>query len=88
MARPNAKSETQGKIRTAAARVLAEQGYQKATIARISKLVGLSEASIYEYFQNKEELLLTIPATWTQKGIEEIEDLRRPTKFEGNGFMN
>lgn len=74
MARQNLKSETQKKIRKAAAEVLAEQGYQKATIARISKLVGLSEAAIYEYFQNKEELLLTIPAAWTRKGIDEIDE--------------
>lgn len=74
MAKQNSKAETQKKISQAATRLFAEQGYQKATMAGIAKSVGLSEAAIYEYFQNKEELLLTIPAAWTRKGIRELHD--------------
>ena len=40
----------------------------------ISKQAGLSEAALYEYFQGKEDLLLTIPQLWVSELIEGMEE--------------
>jgi TetR/AcrR family fatty acid metabolism transcriptional regulator len=70
----NAESDTRTRVIRAATEVFAEHGYQKATIAEISRLAGLSEAGIYEYFQGKEDLMLTIPNVWVNDAIEELEE--------------
>jgi TetR/AcrR family transcriptional regulator, fatty acid metabolism regulator protein len=49
------------KIMEAALRIFADKGFQNATIAEISKEAGVSEATIYEYFGTKEDLLIAIP---------------------------
>ncbi len=49
------------KILEAAAKVFAKKGFQDATIAEIAKTSGASEASIYDYFTTKENLLFSIP---------------------------
>jgi AcrR family transcriptional regulator len=45
----------------AALRIFAEKSFQEATISEISKEAGVSEATIYEYFGTKEDLLFAIP---------------------------
>lgn len=67
-------SDTRARIIRAATEVFAEHGYQKATISEISRLAGLSEAGIYEYFQGKEDLMLTIPNVWVLEAIEELDE--------------
>jgi TetR/AcrR family transcriptional regulator, fatty acid metabolism regulator protein len=74
MASRNNEESTKTRIIKAATKLFAEQGYQKATIAEISKLAGLSEAALYEYFQGKEDLLLTIPEVWVNEAIDEVEE--------------
>ncbi len=49
------------RIMDAALRIFAEKGFQNATITEISKEAGVSEATIYEYFGTKEDLLFAIP---------------------------
>jgi AcrR family transcriptional regulator len=49
------------RIMDAALRVFAEKTFQEATISEISKESGVSEATIYEYFGTKEDLLFAIP---------------------------
>lgn len=74
---PGSKSvpdDTRTRIIRAATEVFAEHGYQKATIAEISRLAGLSEAGIYEYFPGKEDLMLTIPNVWVSEAITELEE--------------
>lgn len=43
-----------------AARVFAEKGYHKATTKEIAQAAGVSEGTIYNYFDNKRELLLAM----------------------------
>ncbi len=50
------------KILTAALRVFAEQGYGKVSMRKIAALIDYSPTTIYRFFRNKEELLLTIAA--------------------------
>jgi TetR/AcrR family transcriptional regulator, fatty acid metabolism regulator protein len=68
------KETTKSRIIESAKRLFAEQGYQKTTIVDISRQAGLSEAALYEYFQGKEDLLLTIPDLWVSELITGLED--------------
>jgi TetR/AcrR family fatty acid metabolism transcriptional regulator len=74
MANKNHEENAKTRIVKAATKLFADQGYQKATIAEISKLAGLSEAALYEYFQGKEDLLLTIPDMWVTEAITQAEE--------------
>jgi TetR/AcrR family fatty acid metabolism transcriptional regulator len=47
-------------LRTAEA-VFAEKGVRNSTISNISQILGIGDATIYEYFKNKEDLLFSIP---------------------------
>ncbi len=49
-------------ILKAAEHIFAQKGFQTATISDIAKKAKVSEATIYEYFSSKEELLFAIPA--------------------------
>ena len=74
MARNNSKENTRARIINSAKKLFAEQGYQKTTIVDISKQAGLSEAALYEYFQGKEDLLLTIPDLWVSELLKDLEE--------------
>ena len=57
-------------IMDAALRIFAEKGFQNATITEISKEAGVSEATVYEYFGTKEDLLFAIPERITKDTFE------------------
>ena len=59
------------RIMEAALRIFAEKGFQNATITEISKEAGVSEATVYEYFGTKEDLLFAIPEKITNETLEE-----------------
>lgn len=72
--RKNAKSfrnpAKSAAILKAAETIFARKGFHSATIAEIAKRAKVSEATIYEYFSSKEELLFTIPAETTYRHHE------------------
>jgi len=74
MSNKNSKEGAKNRIIESAKKLFAEQGYQKTTIIDISRQAGLSEAALYEYFQGKEDLLLTIPQLWVSDLIEGLEE--------------
>ncbi len=49
------------KILDAAEKVFARKGFAKAQISEIAKQAEVADGTIYEYFKNKEDLLLSIP---------------------------
>ena len=53
--------ERRKQILDAAAQVFAEKGFDRATIADIARAAGVAEGSIYNYFKNKGDLLVSIP---------------------------
>ncbi len=57
-------------ILRAAEKVFARNGFHEATVADIAKEAGVSEATIYDYFPSKEELLFSIPAEKTSEHLE------------------
>lgn len=60
------KDETNGKpdkftnILKAATGIFAKKGYNNTTMVDISKQAGVAEGTIYEYFKNKQDLLLSV----------------------------
>jgi TetR/AcrR family fatty acid metabolism transcriptional regulator len=74
MAKNNSKENTRVRIINSAKKLFAEQGYQKTTVVDISKQAGLSEAALYEYFQGKEDLLLTIPDLWVSELLKDLDE--------------
>jgi TetR/AcrR family fatty acid metabolism transcriptional regulator len=70
----NRESERRKQILTSAMMVFGERGFQNATISEIAKNAGMGDATIYEYFRSKEDLLLAIPVEMTKKLIPEISD--------------
>jgi TetR/AcrR family fatty acid metabolism transcriptional regulator len=71
----SSKSEARrDQIQRAAEKVFARSGFQDSTISDIAKEAGLSDATIYEYFSSKEELLFSIPGELTleEKGFLEF----------------
>ncbi|MBC7230952.1 MAG: TetR/AcrR family transcriptional regulator [Actinobacteria bacterium] len=57
----------------AALEVFGEKGYYNATISEIARAAGVSEATIYEYFGSKEDLLFAIPKEITTRAVEFLE---------------
>jgi len=61
------------RIIDAALQVFGEKGYYNATISEIAREAGVSEATIYEYFGSKEDLLFAIPGEITNMAVEFLE---------------
>ena len=68
------KENTRNRIIESAKKLFAEQGYQKTTVIDISRQAGLSEAALYDHFQGKEDLLLTIPDLWVSELIGDLKE--------------
>jgi len=56
-------------IMQAAEKIFSEKGFMKATIAEIANRAQVAEGTVYEYFENKENLLLSI----SEKRLEEYQ---------------
>ena len=100
LSRSNAKIDTLGKkhiILSSAIKVFAEKGYNDATISEIANLADVATGTVYEYFKNKEELLLAIPEERLQRHLAKIEEafklveplrkLRRFIKYHFNLYL-
>jgi AcrR family transcriptional regulator len=62
-------------ILDAAAKVFAENGFQKSTTREIAEAADISEGTIYNYFENKDDLLLSL--------LDRITDTQgRPSQYE------
>jgi AcrR family transcriptional regulator len=66
---------TRGKIISVACDILKEGNYQAMTTAIIAKAAGISEGTIYRYFNSKKEILLTI--------LDELNNYFVKTFFSG-----
>lgn len=59
MARPSNTEERRQQIVEGLLRVMAERGYERASIAEIAKAAGLSPGLVHYHFEGKQEILLT-----------------------------
>ncbi len=71
-------------ILKAAEKVFAKKGFHEATISEVAREAGLSDATIYEYFSTKEELLFSIPRETTRRGMERMEGYLKVIRGAGN----
>ncbi|HEX8818682.1 MAG TPA: TetR family transcriptional regulator [Archangium sp.] len=60
MARPSNTGERRQQIVEGLLRVMAERGYERASIAEIAKAAGLSPGLVHYHFTEKQEILLTL----------------------------
>jgi AcrR family transcriptional regulator len=71
------KEQRRDKMRETAAKVFAEQGFERTTIRGIAKAGGISAASIYYYFDSKEELLYQVLNETMSTGLKLMRDLEK-----------
>lgn len=77
MSRPIAKDhdEKRVKILKIAARVFAENGFARASMALVAKECGISKANIYHYYPSKDALLFDILDTYLSELRDRVQDL-------------
>jgi TetR/AcrR family fatty acid metabolism transcriptional regulator len=63
------------RILSTAETIFSNQGYDKATISAIAKASNVAEGTIYDYFKNKEDLLLSILKLRFQKHLDALDEL-------------
>ena len=63
-------------ILKAAEKIFAQKGFHEATISDIAKKAEVSEATIYDYFSSKEELLFSTPAETIHQYQEKNLEIR------------
>jgi AcrR family transcriptional regulator len=79
---PNRRGErSREAVLDAAERVMAERGYEAATVASLVEEAGIPASSIYHYFGSKEGVLLAV----MERGAERFhEALPEPTRRRGS----
>lgn len=60
------------RIQEAAIRVIAKKGFYNATIADVAKVAEVAEGTIYLYFKNKDDLLISIFENSMELFIQEV----------------
>ncbi len=77
MARTIAKDHEQKRahILKSAARVFAEQGYDRASMSVLAKECGISKANIYHYYDSKDALLFDVLDTYLKALRDRVCDL-------------
>ncbi|MGO9118971.1 MAG: TetR/AcrR family transcriptional regulator [Desulfomonilaceae bacterium] len=74
----NGYEPTRGELRRrtimeVASEVFGKKGYGGATISEIAGKAGIAEASIYQYFKSKEQLLLSVLGNWFIELADELD---------------
>lgn len=64
-------------ILIATARILTDEGYDKASTNRIAELAGVSIGSLYQYFPNKEALVAALRERHANEMLEVVESKLR-----------
>jgi AcrR family transcriptional regulator len=70
----------------AATRVFAEKGFSRATTREVAREAGVSEGTIYNYFEDKEALLMAIMDTLNETE-RRAEDFREGLATDFQGFF-
>src|SRR2546430_11946069 len=83
--------ETRARILDAAARVFASCGYAKGTTNRVAEEAGMSVGSLYQYFPNKDAILVELARAHIQEGealiAARFADPDLPADLEGQVRM-
>ena len=76
---PRVEKNKGSRILNAAQKVFSESGFSQAKISDIAKLARVAEGTIYEYFQSKDDLLLSIPNQRFEKYLMSLNGTGSPT---------
>lgn len=75
---PNRRGERSREVvLDAAERLMAEQGYEAATVAALVERAGVPASSIYHYFGSKEGVLLAVMERGAERFFQELPDIDR-----------
>ncbi len=81
-------SDTREKILDSMYHLVATEGYNKASIGKISEMVGIKKPSVYYFFKNKEEILLELIDSYIHIIKGDLEKLNTvKTKKEYKEFL-
>ncbi|WP_281245551.1 TetR/AcrR family transcriptional regulator [Alicyclobacillus macrosporangiidus] len=58
----------------AAVQVMAEQGYHHAQISRIARTAGVADGTVYLYFKNKEDILISLLRQAIGRIVEKLQE--------------
>jgi TetR/AcrR family fatty acid metabolism transcriptional regulator len=70
----------------AATRVFAEKGFRRATTREVAREAGVSEGTIYNYFEDKDDLLMAILHRLNETE-RRVEDFEEDTATDFRGFL-
>lgn len=87
----NKTNQTKSQILAAGFECFLKYGYTKSTFGDIANFAGLSRASIYLYFRNKEDLFITMNKNLQDKYVaksEEILESNRTDKEKLNAIID
>jgi TetR/AcrR family fatty acid metabolism transcriptional regulator len=70
-------AQTEQAILDGALRVFGEKGFHAATIAAICKAAKVSDATLYEYFDSKRDVLFAISEAYTRRELDRMAEIAR-----------
>ena len=71
------------RILKAAERIFSDKGYDAATMSEIAGAAGVAEGTIYTYFENKRDVLFSLPKKrfrWLIRSIDEVFEIKNPIR--------
>lgn len=78
MGREEKKRETRCRIKDAAMRLFARQGYESTTVAQITEAAGVAKGTFFNYFTNKEEIMCDVQQNWAIDEVYKLKDKPGP----------
>ena len=70
----NSKGDKYQKILDAALKVFAKKGFYSSKVSEIARLANVADGTIYLYFRNKDDILISLFEVEMQKVIERLEE--------------
>ena len=74
-ARSEPNTNKSDRIVLAAEKIFAEKGYNQATISEIARFSGVADGTVYEYFSNKNDLLMSIPRLRFSEHMDSLQEV-------------
>lgn len=74
------KSQLKRTILDEALKIIEAEGYQALTIRKLAEAIEYSLPTIYEFFQNKEELIKELQREWVRKFLDIIQEVHATEK--------
>src|SRR5215475_12262407 len=76
--RPNRRGvKSRERVLDAAERIMAEHGFEAATLARVVEEAGIPMSSVYHYFGSKDGILLAVMERGAARFFADLPDLSR-----------